>query len=232
MRTTWVDLIGIGKNKMLGKVKRITTTQWLFLAGLAIGIFIAYNVVLSITRMGEIKVAINVIPKDAKVTIDNKPSSKRTVYLSAGEYSFSASAEGWQTDTQKLKVSKTSHEVYLLPVPASKKVEDLLKNNPDIQQERETLGGKRVELQNQESLEQHPVLKDLPYSQESPPFSIDFGPSKTRPGDMVFLVSDSSPNGRQAALDWIRQHGENPTDMEIVFSDFVNQLDAEQKHYE
>lgn len=209
---------------MLEKAKQITTKQWIFLIGLAVVLFVTYNIVLAVTRIGEVKVSINVIPKDSKVTVNGKPSSKRTLYLSPASYTFTASAEGWKTDTQQVAISKASGEVYLLPSPESQAVQDFLRKNPKIQIERETLGGKRVALQNQEALGQNPILKYLPYTNDSPPFTIDYGPAEAGKGNILLLVSNSSPNGRQAAIDWIRQHGEDPTNMEIKFTGFTNML--------
>lgn len=211
---------------MLERIRQTTPAQRLFIAAVVVALFITYNVVLAITRIGEIKVSVNVIPKNAEVTVNGKPSSKRTLYLSPAKYTFVASAEGWKTDTQAITVSKTVHDAYLLPSPSSQQAQNLLKNDPKLQQERETLGGERVDLQNQEALKQNPILKYLPYTQDSPPFTIDFGPSNNGNGDMLLLVSNSSPNGRQAAIDWIRQHGEDPTNMQIIFSDFISPLDA------
>lgn len=209
---------------MLGKIKQITTAQWLFLTGFLVVIFIAYNLILVMTRGGEIKVNINVLPDNAKVTINNKPHDKTVVYLSEGKYDFSASADGWKTDTQIINISKDNHQVYLLPDPESEDAKNWLEKNPKIQLKREELGGEKAAAQNQAFLSKNPLLQYLPYSQESPPFTIDYGPSPVRKNDIFLTVSGSSPNGRQAALDWIRQQGADPTDLDITFSGFVNPL--------
>ncbi|HEX5456199.1 MAG TPA: hypothetical protein VFW77_02425 [Candidatus Saccharimonadales bacterium] len=206
------------------KIKQITSAQWLFLISLAVVIFVVYNIVLAFTRIGEIKTEINVVPQDAKVTINDKPSSSGSVYLAAGEYTFSAAAEGWETDTQKININKDRHEVYLLPGPTSEEAKNWLKNNPDVQAEREAFGGKKFDAQNQKAAEQNPILQYLPYTSESPPFTINYGPSKERKGDIYLLINDASPNGRQAALDWIRSQGQDPTDMQIIFAGFDNPL--------
>lgn len=215
---------------MLKKLKQINNAQLVALVLGVVLILVAYNVVLAITRMGEIKVSINVLPKNAEITVNDKPSSK-TVYLTAGDYVFSASAEGWKTDTQKVNISKKDRVVYLLPDPESDAANKFLKDNPEVQLEREGWGGKLAALQSQKATERNPVLSFLPYTNESPPFTIDYGPSKERPGDIFLIISNSSPNGRQAALDWIRQQGQDPADMEIVFPGFVNPLGPEVKRY-
>ena len=64
----------------------------------------------------------------------------------------------------------------------------------------------------------------MPYIDILGPFSIDYGPSKIQPDGMVLFVSDSSPGGRQKALKWIRENNQEPTDLEIVFSDYLSPL--------
>lgn len=211
---------------MLQKIKQFTTAQWLALAGTALMVLIVYNIILAFTRAGEIKTTIQVVPKFSKISIDGKAISSKTVYLGPGDHTFSASTDGWKTDTQKINISKDDHRVNLLPAPESKEAKSWLENNPEAEKEREGLSGETLDRQNQNALSQNPVLAFLPYSQESPPFNIDYGPSKDQQGGIFLIVSESSPNGRQAALDWIRQHGQDPTDLDITFTDFVNPLSA------
>lgn len=215
---------GIGKNEMLEKIKRITAAHWLFLSGLVVAVFILYSVVLAITRLGEVKVSIETLPRNAGVSIDGKLLRRDVVYLRPGEYTFSASAEGWANTTQTLEVKKGT-KVILLPEPRSEEVKNWLKDHPDIQLKREELGGKSFAIKSEQAVQKNPLIGLLPYSQSSPPFRIDFGLSKERKGDIFLLITDSSPNGRQAALKWIRQQGYDPTDLEIVFPDFPNPLE-------
>lgn len=211
---------------MLERIRQSTALQWLTIAGLILALYITYSIVMAIVHSGKIKVTVNVLPQNSKITLNGKPAGK-TLYLSPGNYTFAASADGWKTDTQKVAINKSAHDVYLLPIPESQQARDLVKNNSKFQAEREELGGDRFNLQNQQALQKHPILKYLPYTQSTPPFSIDYGLTDGVNGDLKLVISNSSPNGREAAIDWIRQHGEDPTNMNIVFQDFSNPLGPE-----
>lgn len=201
----------------------------IFIIGLVVIIFVLYQIVLFISRLGETKVEITVVPYDSVVSVNNEPIEGRTIYLGQGNYTFSAQKDGWSSDEQSIDVGKDTVQVGLIPEPSSEQTKQYLKDNPDIQLQREAIGGLRANLKGQKIQNQNPLVEFLPYSQESPPFSIDYGPSKERKGDVFLLISDATPNGRQAALDWIRLQGVDPTDLEIFFSDFLNPLSVKEK---
>lgn len=209
---------------MLERIKQITTAQWLFIGALVVGLFIVYNIVVAFTRIGEIKVSINVIPKDAKVSVDGKFFSQKTAYLGEGKHTFSASADGWETDTQKISISKDLHDVYLLPAPKSDVAIKWLQDNPAVQQQREAYGGINFARLNDQALKDNPVLSILPRDDPTGPYDIDYGPSPTKSGDFVITISYSTAGSRQKALTWLKQQGYDPTDFDIQYADYVNPL--------
>jgi hypothetical protein len=192
-------------------------------AGL-VALFIFYQIVVALSRAGETKVRLVVVPNDSTVSVNNKVVKGRTLYLGQGEYTFSAKKDGWNTDTQSVHVGKEAVQVGLIPDPASEQAQQFLKDNPDVQLQREAVGGLRANTKGEELRGNNPIINSLPYTQESPPFTIDYGLSQERKGDVFLIVSDSSPNGREAAVDWIRQQGLDPTNVDITFSGFVNPL--------
>lgn len=194
-------------------------------AGLVV-LFIFYQIVAALSRGGETKVRLVVVPNDSTVSVNNKVVKSRTLYLGQGEYTFSAKKDGWNTDTQSVRVGKEAVQVGLIPDPASEQAQQFLKDNPGVQLQREAIGGLRANAKGEELRGNNPIINSLPYSQDSPPFTIDYGLSQERKGDVFLIVSDSSPNGREAAVDWVRQQGLDPTDVDIMFSGFTNPLSS------
>lgn len=176
-----------------------------------------------ISRSGETKVVVHIIPEDAQVTMNGKPASGGPLYLKPGEYTFSASKNGFKTDTQKLTVGSEAQEVGLLPEPESAEAKEWLEKNPRIQQARESYGGLNANREGQEVQNQTPILEFLPVTLvEDGPFSIDYGKTTKREKGVFLEISDSSPEGREKAISWIRDHQQDPTDLEIRYVDFVN----------
>lgn len=209
---------------MLEKVKYMTFKQKTLPLIVLISIFAVYSVMLSVSRAGEVKVSVSVIPEEAIISINEKPYSKGDVYLKPGEYTFSASAEGWKTDTQTLEINQGGAVVNLLPDPESENAKQWLKDNPEIQAERESMGAQRAKQKGVALEAKNPLVALLPVSDLYGPFNIDYGPSETEKGSIFLIVSYSTPAGRLNALKWIRQQGQDPTDLEIRFIDFNNPL--------
>ncbi len=215
---------------MLEKLRQLTFKQKMSLLLIFILILIIYNFILVISRVGEERVRITVVPKDAQVSLNGQPEKKRTLYLKSGDYTFSAHKDGFKEDVQKISIKGKSIEVNLIPSPDSQAAFDFLKDNPEIQQQREAIGAIRAKEKGEKLEAVNPIIALLPYSQQTPPFTIDFGASKDRENDTFLVISDSSPNGRTEALRWIRQQGVDPTDLEIIFSDYVNPLAQKEEH--
>jgi hypothetical protein len=186
-------------------------------------LFIIYQACISVSRIGENRVVIDVVPTDSKITVNSKPVPADAVYLGPGNYTISGSKEGWKTDTQSIKMKKSSVSIFLIPVPESDQAKALA-SEPDIRRQREDIGSKLANSKGQQIENQNPLISDLPYTSLEGPFSIDYGPSTTRTNGVVYVISNSSPDGRQNALRWIKEHGQDPTDLQIEYDGFVNPL--------
>ena len=190
-------------------------------------LFVTYSIFTVIERTGKEKVSVTVIPNDAIIYLDNKQINKGDIYLKKGTYTFSAKKKGFKTDTQIIKVSDKEISIGLLPTPESEEAKAWLRNNPTIQTQREGVGGDMAALRGRYIEEQTPLIKELPYTDINAPFSIDYGASPTRKYGVIIYISDSTPRGRQLALNWIKQQGANPTDLEIYYNDFTNPITEE-----
>jgi len=188
---------------------------------LAVFVFV-YFMFVRLSRVGETKVSVQVIPNDSIVLMNGQRIKPGVVYLKPGNYRFEAERSGFTKDQLDVTVSGQATDVALIPAPNSPEANAFLERNPALQAARESIGGARANANGLKIENKTPLVRLLPYSDINGPFTIDYGPSPVRKNDIFLLVSDSSPRGRENALRWIKQQGYDPTDLEIRFSDFNN----------
>ena len=193
-----------------------------WIVGVLVILLIANFAYTSITRSGKTKVDVLVIPKNATIYVDNKKVGSKNLYLKPGEHTFLASAENFQNDSVTLQVGEDSMDVGLLPEPNEDN--NYFEENPRLQQQRETIGALKASQRGDAISKESPILDNLPISDVYGPFKIDYGIVDANTYRTFLTVSDSSPQGRYRALDWIRDQGQDPTDLEIRFPDFSNPL--------
>jgi len=187
---------------------------------------IVNSIYTAISHSGKTKVTIEVLPT-SQIFVNGKKQaegSNEVLYLKPGEYTFTAKSKGFRDDTQKVTITKDPANVALTPEAASDEAFELLKNDPELQAKREQLGGMRASNTAQALTQQTPLIANLPVTDLYGPYKIDYGPSSDRSNGVFIEISDSSPEGRDKALKWIRQQGQDPTDLEIRYIDFNNPL--------
>ncbi len=192
-----------------------------------IALFAAIVVIVLIgfaTRLGKTAVTIKTIPADSKITINGKSAGAGMAYLKPGVYHFKAELDGWLPDEQTIKISGKSTAVYLLPTPNSDKATQWINDHPNLTLERESLGSEAADQTGTSIRQQNPIINLLPYTDISGPFQIDYGMDPDHNNRLFLLISYSTPDGRQAALKWIRSQGYDPTNLDIRFKDFHNPL--------
>lgn len=191
---------------------------------LVVVLVVLYGAVITGQRIGKTAVDIQAVPSNSEITVNGVEYENGKTYLKPGTYDFVAKYPDFSDAKKTVTITDESAEVILLPEPNTEAANEYLASNPDIQREREALGGREANLKGLEQEKKTPIITLLPYSDLTAPFSIDYGPSDYRKGDVVIIISNSTPDGRDYALRWIRQQGYDPADMEIVFDDFVNPL--------
>lgn len=195
----------------------IITSVLLFLA------LIGYAIYTISVRAGKIQTSITVYPEDAIVSIDGKKSSSTSEYLMPGKHTFVAHKNGFLDDTETLYISETTKSVVLLPTPDSDSALQWA-NQQDVQAYRETLGGQQANIRGTDLTSRYPLMKDLPYIDINGPFALDYGYKGQGNSDIFFLIHESTPNGRKAAFEWIRQKGIDPATLDIRYDEYQNPL--------
>lgn len=205
---------------------KITFRQKLYLIAGLVFIVIVFSLFIAISRVGKTKVTITAIPEDSQVTINKQSSQTGDVYLTPGKYVFSAKKDGFLADTQTIDINGGSSIVGLTPAPNSSQALKWLKDNPDIQRRREAIGGQNTDRVGQQATEITPIISLLPITNAQDQYSIDYGASKSRSGGSFILITSPFPDSRDKALQWIKDQGYDPTDLEIVYDNFSNPLKA------
>lgn len=120
-------------------------------------------------------VEVKVLPEDATITLDGEPIKPGRVALSPGEHTFVASREFFGDATEVVNTNNVSsgHIVYLLPTPDSAEALEWLQQNPEVQKERESLGGAAFNQDTADVNERFPYIVNLPF--RSLDFNVDYG---------------------------------------------------------
>lgn len=187
-------------------------------------ILLGFWLSIGLSHSGKTKVNVIVIPSNAKVTVNNKELSSNTLYLEPGDYTFKASAAGYKDDVQDVLIADESIELGLVPAPDSEAARQWLADNPQIQLQREAIGGQNADRNGERIRKATPLITKLPRTELNGPYEIGYGPAPDRKDGIFIEVNYSSPNGRKKALKWIREQGVDPTDLEIRYIDFSNPL--------
>lgn len=177
-----------------------------------------------ISRAGKAQLTINVAPRAVDISINGKPGHGGVNYLKPGEYMVVAKKDGFSKVTKSVTVN-SNQSVNMLLEPQTQEAQDYLNNNPEERRAYENLTATIAQEKGDAQRASTPLILDLPYDDLEGPFSIDYGPdSKDGEGGVIILVSNSTAKGRQAALKWIMDQGQKPSELNIVYSDFINPL--------
>lgn len=202
------------------KMKRMK----LIVIGLVVLVFgiVAVNVVLGVQRSAKIAVTIEVMPKDAAVTIDSKRSRAGTAYVSPGSHTFTASKEGFTDAKQTVVISDTTHYVGLI-LPAVSAEAKKWAASDVVWPELERIAGEISSTQSAGIRQKTPLINYLPESDILGPYTISYAISGEGTDEKAtIVVKNSTANGRIKALQWIRKQGFDPADLTIQFEDFNN----------
>ena len=195
-------------------------------ATLAIGAIVFFILLLGtiniLGRSGKTLVTFEFAPSLAQAKLDSKIIHSGKVYVSKGKHTLTLKLQNFDSATQVIDVHDKDTIISLAISPINEAGRKLLTNNPQYQLEREAVGGLAKNFQAQ--LDTTPLIALLPAVSITDSYRIEYGDSISRPGQTVIIITDSSPNGRQNALKWIRSKGFNPTRLEIEYRDYANPL--------
>lgn len=203
-------------NQDMNQIKKVV-----FLVAFIIVFVIGWGVFASVSHSGKVATTVEVLPKDATISMNGKTIKSGTLYLAPGRYSFVAKKSGFADANVTLTINNDKHYVGLLPVPESDDAKNWAQNE-DVWPERERIAGARSEAAGEETTLRNPLIDYLPYSDIMGPFSIDYAFDAVDTTKTRVIITNSTPDGRLRALKWIRNQGVDPADLTIEFVDFQN----------
>lgn len=166
-----------------------------------------------------LSVTVDVLPRDARLYINGRASGGGVVKLVPGDYVFTAKKDGFDDAIEKTTISASRTYVALLPAPVSKEALDWAEKNNS---ERERLAGNNAVNRGEGYREANPIISLLPQYDIAGPYTIDYGFKDESTDKTYLLIGNSTPEGRKKALQWIRDAGYNPSELDIRFADFTN----------
>ncbi len=195
----------------------------LIVIGLAVILFIGWQVFLLVRHRGMGKLVVQSAPSDLRLVLGSKVvNNNATLYVTPGTYSWTATRAHFGTRNGTITVKKGSGNqpliVFLEPSDAAGT--QYLKDHPEEARKIEGLVGARTEQVSQQAQDAQPLIKQLPFIGPAFEYRIDYGTTpanakyKNQPG--IYIGADSD-QGKQDALDWIKAQGFDPNRMNIVY---------------
>ncbi len=182
-------------------------------------VFAAWGVYNSIVHRGKIGVKVQTVPGDAQVLVNGKPLSSSTAYLEPGTYTFTATKEGFEKSTVEIAVKPSRRSVSLTLPPVSDEAQKWAAEN---QGKYEEIGSQMIDERVLIVEDENPLLNKMPYDDIMGPFSINYEFASETDYKAKMIIRNSTPSGRIKALQWIREQGVDPADLNIEFEDFHN----------
>lgn len=186
---------------------------------------ITYSLYISTSRSGKIAVEFDFMPDDAEVLIDNSVAKNRAVkYLEPGEYSVTASREGFADYDDVYFVNENNNVILISLAPQSETAFDYIAENEELYLEFEDRGGEIAVQEGIRFSEVNPITRDLPYSTFF--FTIGYRLDQSDPNqDSIIIEIDAEEGYKNTALQHLRNLGYNPTEYNINFRNHRNPFD-------
>ncbi|MDL2363283.1 MAG: hypothetical protein QFB86_02805 [Patescibacteria group bacterium] len=184
----------------------------------------------SLSKIGKVGITVNVAPSTAKLYVDARKVSPGDVYVRSGHHRLEAKLDGFNAYSKEFDTDNSPKKVVydVLLSPKNTYGQSILDDNPKLQQERENMGGAKFSQNSQALNVKYPFLKDLPL--EGQRFTVNYGDaveSKIKDGDVAIAlyVSVTDPSEKRNAIRSItEQLGVEPSDIEIIFTDYFNPI--------
>lgn len=189
---------------------------------LLLGLLIIF-LVISLTRIGKTELRVEVLPEDSQVFANDQQISSGSTYLEPGTYTIRAISDGFAEATSTVELRDEQKVAVLILDPVSNEAKEWYMSD-EVSLQRETLGGILALERGQQLVDNNPLIDRLPHVDFAGPFVVDYGFYGADSTDTYIDINNSTPDGRQAGLVWIREQGFDPVDLDLRFSDYVSPL--------
>jgi hypothetical protein len=165
-------------------------------------------------------VNIQVAPKDAKIILDNKTTTRTGEQaLTSGKHTIRTSRDGFSDNQQTFFTKKGEISTVLVGLtPNSPIGTKYIEDNQDEFVELQNLGSLEYNKGAEALAKKYPMIIDLPI--DAYYYQIDYGKSSKYPDDpnsIAIYIRANTPFYRQTAVYSIYNLGYDPSDYEIIF---------------
>lgn len=186
-------------------------------------VLFAWGAWISISRAGKVAITVSTVPRDSSISIDGQPSGSGTLWLKPGKYVFKAQKDGFKTREKTITVTdeKEQNVVALALSPESEQAKKWADEHAGEYKNNETYGAVEAQANGQYFRDNNPIVAHLPYN--DPYYQITY--ASEADNSIVLTINTPSPRYRYFAIQKIRELGYDPSDFNIIFSDFKNPLE-------
>lgn len=186
---------------------------------------VGYTIYSTSTRAGKTKVDIVVVPKDAAIKVNGTPMTP-PLYLTPGDYTISASKEGFAT-LEKSKTITNKETTLTMPLNAeSDEANKWAEQNQEQYLTLEGIAGRLATKEGEEVSTKNPVIQVLPFSNYI--YTIGYKNDPSDPsGESIIVTIDTIEGYRNAAVQKIRELGFDPSQLKIEFKDYESPFENE-----
>lgn len=163
-------------------------------------------------------IVLEVVPSGAKSTINGRGVREGTTKLKPGIAEVVITKKGFETARQTV-VLKEGESKYLgfVLVSNSPSTADWYQKHPEDAKRAENLSSLNYDQVSADDVKETPFILKLPFISSDEQFRIDYGQSDTDSNRIVIYISANSQEARNAALEWIRSVGYDPSTLNIVY---------------
>lgn len=176
-----------------------------------------------------VNVNVQALPNDSHITLDGKTINAGKTFLATGTHTFKATRQYFTDATQIVHTQdlKNNQNIYLMPSPDSEQAKQYLIDHPDIQRQREAVGGV-IETQKAKQFSgDNPIVTQLPHNtidytisysvddKNNLSFNITLNPY-AKPDDPVHYKQQYD-DFKQEALDWLKSNNVDVTRYPITY---------------
>lgn len=189
---------------------------------LAILGLIGYGIYQVAIGAGKIAVTVNVVPDDAKVTINDASVGVGTIYLVPGQtYTVKATKDGFADFSQTQYIDATNHTITVEMTAVSDSAKQWEQDNQSKYQNLEGQAGAQANATGEAFTKNNPITTALPL--DNMIYTIGYIRDLSDPsGNSIILTVSAAEGYRNSAVEAIRNLGYDPTQFKIQFNDFTN----------
>lgn len=204
---------------MIKTIKPITNSSkfliFSILLFLVIAIWSVVSIINSRNNLGLISFSIATLPEDSIIEIDGSRIMSKQTHLTPGIHRINIKRDGFRSFHTDIHVSPSNNWFFTTLQPQSKEAKKWYSDNitritsaqPDL-----------IESTYNNMASENPIVDYLPRTDIYGPYKIDYG-FDSNLGHLYILISLSTPDGRQEAINWIRSLGIDPTSLDIRYTE-------------